>query len=119
MNVFYFLLSICMVEAALGFFYYLITPKSMRVIGKVDYKSLAKGSLERMFLMISLINGYPHALTLFGTLKLATRLKRDSEGDKKKESLYNDFYLLGNFVSIICSFFYVYLYDMLIIATIK
>lgn len=98
----------------MGFLYYFITPKSMRGTGKIDYKSLAKGILERVFLMISLINGYPHALTLFGTLKLATRLKRDSEGDKKKEATYNDFYLLGNFISILAAFFYVFLYEKLV-----
>ncbi|WP_269227581.1 hypothetical protein [Flavobacterium eburneipallidum] len=65
-------------------------------------------------MLISLVNDYPHALTLFGTLKLATRLKRDSEGDKVKESLYNDFYLFGNFISITIAILYSYLYHKII-----
>ena len=114
MNALYFLLSIIMIEIGLGFFYYLITPVSMRKSTLIDYKSLLKGVLERIFLTVALINGYPHALTLFGTLKLATRLKRHSEGDKIKEATYNDFYLMGNFISIIVAIFYVYLYRRII-----
>lgn len=114
MGFFYFLLYGIIIEILLAFFYYFITPDSIRVATVVDYKSLAKGIIERVFLTVSLINGYPHALTLFGTLKLATRLKRDTDSDKTKESMYNDFYLLGNFISIIVSIFYVYLYEELV-----
>lgn len=109
----YFFTSLICIEILLGIFYFLITPKSIQSSSIIDYKSLIKGVIERMFLMISLINDYPHALTLFGTLKLATRLKRDNEKDK--ESLYNDFYLLGNFISIIISILYVFLYKKFII----
>lgn len=97
-------------EIIFGIFFYYITPNTISKGIIVDYKSLLKGIIERIFLTISLINNYPHALTLFGTLKLATRLKRDNEDDKTKESTYNDFYLFGNFVSIIISYLYVYLY---------
>jgi len=114
MNIVYFFLVIIGSEMLLAFFYYLITPDSIRVVTVIDYKSLAKGIIERIFLTVALINDYPHALTLFGTLKLATRLKRDTDSDKKKESMYNDFYLLGNFISIIASIFYVFLYGKLI-----
>jgi hypothetical protein len=110
----YFVIIFLCTECLLGIFYYLITPKSIRQGVIIDYKSLLKGIIERIFLMISLINEYPHALTLFGTLKLATRLKRDSEEDKTKESTYNDFYLFGNFVSIMVAIFYVFLYKSLV-----
>lgn len=115
MEYFHFFTSLICIEILLGIFYFLITPKSIQSSSIIDYKSLIKGVIERMFLMISLINDYPHALTLFGTLKLATRLKRDNEKDKAKESLYNDFYLLGNFISIIISILYVFLYKKFII----
>jgi hypothetical protein len=114
MYVVYFLLVLVGSEALLAFFYYLITPVSIRVSTIIDYRSLAKGIIERIFLTVALINDYPHALTLFGTLKLATRLKRDADSDKNKESLYNDFYLLGNFISIIASIFYVFVYGKLV-----
>ena len=114
MSFLYFLLLVTGSEILLAFFYYLITPDSIRVSSVIDFKSLAKGIIERIFLTVSLINDYPHALTLFGTLKLATRLKRDTDSDKKRESLYNDFYLLGNFISIIASILYVFVYGKLV-----
>ncbi|MGO4773178.1 hypothetical protein ACEN2I_16065 [Flavobacterium sp. W22_SRS_FK3] len=110
-----FIVLLIVSECLLGIFYYFITPKSIRKDKIIDYKSLLKGFVERMFLLISLIHDYPHALTLFGTLKLATRLKRDSEGDKAKESLYNDFYLFGNFISITVAILYSYLYHKMIL----
>ncbi|MEN9336228.1 MAG: hypothetical protein RLZZ500_1215 [Bacteroidota bacterium] len=109
-----FVLILLFVEFLLGIFYFLITPNSIRQGVLIDTKSLLKGIVERIFLTVSLINGYPHALTLFGTLKLATRLKRDYEEDKTKESTYNDFYLFGNFISIIVAIFYVFLYTKMI-----
>jgi len=115
MKFFYFLLIAGCVEVILGYFYYMITPVSIRLPDRLDYKSLSKGIIERVFLMVSLLNGYPHALTLFGTLKLATRLKRDTDADKTKESTYNDFYLLGNFISILISFLYVFLYEKIVL----
>lgn len=111
MELYKFLLLFLCVEIILGIFYYLITPNSIGKDSIIDYKSLLKGIIERLFLMVSLINNYPHALTLFGTLKLATRLKRDSNEDRIKESTYNDFYLFGNFISIIVAIFYVFLYN--------
>lgn len=110
MAVFQFMVLVLSTEVLLGIFYYSITPKSIRKAKIVDYKSLLKGIVERIFLLVSMINDYPHALTLFGALKLATRLKRDDEQDKVKQSLYNDFYLAGNFISVMIAIFYVFLY---------
>lgn len=109
-----FVILLIVSECLLGVFYYFITPKSIRKRKIIDYKSLLKGFVERMFLLIALVHNYPHAMTLFGTLKLATRLKRDGEGDKAKEALYNDFYLFGNFISITVAILYSYLYTKMI-----
>jgi hypothetical protein len=105
-----FILLFISVEILLGAFYYFITPKSIRTAEIIDHKSLLKGIIERLFLLVSLINGFPHALTLFGALKLATRLKRENEEDKIKESTYNDFYLIGNFISVMIAILYTFLY---------
>ena len=102
-------------ELLLGIFYYFITPKSIRKAELIDYKSLLKGFVERVFLVVSLINGYPHSLTLFGALKLATRLKREDSEDKEKESVYNDFYLIGNFISVMMAIWYVFLYNEFVV----
>jgi hypothetical protein len=109
-ELFKFILLFIALELLLGFFYYRITPKSIRA-SELDHKSLLKGIVERFFLMVSLINNFPHALTLFGTLKLATRLKRESDNEKINESTFNDFYLIGNFISVIMAIFYAFLYS--------
>lgn len=108
MNLLKFIAFFICAEILLGIFYYAITPKSIRTT-EIDHKSFLKGIVERLFLMVSLINGFPHALTLFGALKLATRLKRDNQ-DKIKESTYNDFYLVGNFISVMMAILYNFLY---------
>lgn len=114
MNIFSFILLFVSSEILLAIFYYLITPNSIRKNTRIDIRSLLKGFVERIFLVVSLLNNYPHALTLFGTLKLATRLKRDNDEEKIKESTFNDFYLFGNFVLIIVAIFYVVLYKSMI-----
>ncbi len=87
----------------------LIAPGTLRKF-RLDVRSIVKGLIERAFLTYSLLSGFPHALTLFGALKLGTRLKRadnerTAEG-RKEESLYNDYYLMGNFISVILSMVY-------------
>jgi hypothetical protein len=109
-ELFKFIILFIALELILGILYYYITPKSIRA-SELDHKSLLKGAVERLFLMISLINGFPHALTLFGTLKLATRLKREADNKKINESTFNDFYLIGNFISVIMAMFYTFLYS--------
>lgn len=111
MEFFKFLLMLVCIEYLLAVFYYYLTLITIKEEGAIDYKSIMKGIVERIFLMISLINNYPHALTLFGTLKLATRLKRDNEKNKAEEAMYNDFYLFGNLISIIIAITYVFLYN--------
>lgn len=109
-----FILFIISIEILLGAFYYVITPKSIKPREIIDHKSLLKGTIERIFLMVALINGFSQALTLFGALKLATRLKRENDVDKIKESTYNDFYLIGNFISVMIAIFYTFLYSKLL-----
>lgn len=114
MNIGIFIVLFICIEILLGIFYYLITPSSIRKNSLIDLRSLLKGFIERIFLVVSLLNDYPHALTLFGTLKLATRLKREKDEDKINESTFNDFYLFGNFISIIVSIFYVFLFKSIV-----
>jgi len=67
-----------------------------------DLKSIAKGVIERIFLVICLSQGFPHGLTLFGALKLGTRIRQkdDSPG-------FNDYYLMGNLISVSIAIGYV------------
>jgi hypothetical protein len=91
-------------EIVLAFAFALVAQIYYRKIG-LDFRSIFKGSLERPFLVVALFNDYPHALTFFSALKLATRLKRTDVD----ENHFNDYYLIGNLVSVAVGIFYVYL----------
>lgn len=65
-----------------------------------DFRSILKGIIERFFLAVCLHLNYPHALTLFSALKLATRLKHD-EPTGAQENKFNDYYLVGNLISVL------------------
>jgi hypothetical protein len=69
-----------------------------------DWKTITKGVVERLFIAFALIHDYPTALTFFGALKLATRLKRSDNEDSQP---FNDYYLVGNLVSVALAIAYV------------
>lgn len=75
----------------------------------IDFRSLLKGIIERLFLFVSLVNDFPHALTLFGALKVATRLKHTNLTHDEDDS-FNNFYLIGNFISVMIAIGYIYAY---------
>lgn len=109
MYIIYKILIILFAEILLSILFYIFTPKSVNN-KKFDAKSTIKGMLERLFMTYSLCQGFPHVLTLFGALKLGTRLKRADKEDTpeniKKEAAYNDYYLIGNLISVGLSIFY-------------
>ena len=58
--------------------------------------TVLKGMLERLFIYIGLILGYPQCLTVFAALKIGTRL----EG-AKSQHVSNDYFLVGNLISVL------------------
>ncbi len=62
---------------------------------KISRISVLKGMLERTFILVSLLYNMPPALTLLAALKIATRIK---DNDDK---VSNDFFLIGNLISIL------------------
>ena len=62
---------------------------------KISRTSILKGLLERTFIVVSLHFNLAQALTLLGALKIATRIK-DGEG-----KVSNDFFLIGNLISVL------------------
>jgi hypothetical protein len=105
----HYLFIIPIIEIIFSIIFHLIKPRFIRSKG-FDFNSFFKGLFERIFITYSLISGLPHALTLFGALKLGTRLKRSDETiteiGKKEEGKYNDYYLIGNLISVTMSIFY-------------
>ena len=111
MNIWIYLGIIVVSEMVLAFLFSAISQIFYKKQG-LDFKSILKGTVERVFLLVALVNDYPHALTFFSALKLATRLKhKDSSTDL--ENKFNDFYLMGNLLSVMVAIGYVYLYHKL------
>ena len=95
-------------EVVIAFIFAIVAQVFYHKIG-LDFKSIFKGVVERLFLFIALVNGYSQALTFFSALKLATRLKHhDAPNDMDG---FNDYYLLGNLISVALAIGYVYLYQ--------
>lgn len=94
-------------ETILAFLFAIIAQVFYKRNG-IDFKSIAKGIIERLFLTIALINDLTSALTFFSALKLATRLKHEEA--KEDHNKFNDYYLIGNLASVTVAILYVYLY---------
>jgi hypothetical protein len=62
---------------------------------KISGASIFKGVIERTFVVVSLHFNMTSALTLLGALKIATRIK-DTE-----DKVSNDFFLVGNLISVL------------------
>ena len=67
---------------------------------RINVATIIKGLLERTFVVVVLVLSLPSALTILGALKIATRIK--DEEDK----VSNDFFLIGNLVSIMFGIMY-------------
>ncbi len=104
----YFIVAILILiaEIILAFMFSVISQVFYKKMG-FDFRSIFKGIIERMFLMFCLFNDYPHALTFFSALKLGTRLKHEEKPEI--ENKYNDFYLIGNLISVMVAIGYVLL----------
>jgi len=92
-------------EVLVSFLFAVIAQVFYHKIG-FDFKSIFKGVMERLFLFISLANGYVEGLTFFSALKLATRLRH--QDDRSDMDGFNDYYLLGNLLSVVVVMGYVY-----------
>ncbi len=67
---------------------------------KISRTSILKGVLERIFILVSLHFNLAQSLTLLGALKIATRIK-DTE-----DKVSNDFFLIGNLLSVLFGILY-------------
>jgi len=99
---------ICMViagEIIVHFLFFIIS----RSIGKpnrdkINLATVMKGLLERTFVAVVLVLGLASAITLLGALKIATRIKDE------ENKVSNDFFLMGNLISVMFGIAYYLLY---------
>jgi hypothetical protein len=85
-------------------FFYMLLANCLYKRAEFDIKSISKGIIERLFLLIMFLNNIPVALTFFGALKIATRITHKE--DSADVSKFNDYYLIGNLISVLIAFAY-------------
>ena len=88
-------------EILIHLLFYIIS----RLIGKqnrdkINFTTIFKGIIERCYVVTVLFMEVASALTLLGALKIATRIKDE---DNK---VTNDFFLIGNLVSVLFGIVY-------------
>lgn len=69
--------------------------------------SLFKGMLERFLIYLALVHSISQILVVFGAIKLGTRL------DASKSAVTNDYFLIGNFISILTAIGYYIIFNWL------
>jgi len=79
----------------------MVQHESKGIEASLNIKDVLKGMLERLVLVIGLLAGYPHVITAFGALKIGTRIR---EGENK---VSNDYFLVGNLISILAAISFV------------
>ena len=98
------------IVANLGFIF-IVNPlmkKDVEILKKSKWKGVYKGILERFLLFLGMINGITMILLFFGALKIGTRLESD-----KDSKVSNDYFLIGNLISVLFVIFYYLLYNRL------
>ena len=103
--VFTYIVLIAAGEIVIHFLFFVIS----RSIGKpnrdkINLATVLKGLLERTFVAVVLILGLASALTMLGALKIATRIKDE------ESKVSNDFFLMGNLISVLFGIVYYMLY---------
>jgi hypothetical protein len=90
-----FLLSFLAIEL-IGLLVFPLLRRQMQPNGAFSWFSVAKGSLERLVLLLGLFLGHDAVLILFGALKIGTRISQ-----QENERISNDYFLLGNLLSVL------------------
>lgn len=102
-----FLVGYVLAEIFFAFLFH-VTAELFYKKSNVEIKSIFKGMVERLFLFVAPANNYHHALTFFSVIKLATRLKHAEKPED--EDRFNDYYLVGNLISVMLGIAYVYVW---------
>jgi len=109
MKILFITLIMLICEIILAFLFSLVAQLFYKK-SQIDIKSILKGLCERLFLTIFMFNNITNAITFFSALKLATRLKHD-ESNKSDTEKFNNYYLMGNLISITVALFYVWIWN--------
>ena len=73
--------------------------------GYSSARPMWNGIIERFFLYLCILTGIYHGFTLFGALKIGTRIKAD------ENKVSNDYFLIGNMISVSLVLLTAYIYQ--------
>lgn len=71
-------------------------------------REVLKGVLERLLLIRGILSGYPQVIIAFGALKIGTRFQQNNK-------VSNDYFLIGNFISLLVAIVFVVLAKLFIL----
>lgn len=96
------IVSYAIMELSINLAFYFITKwlKNSKDSKTQRRREIFKGVLERLFLVTGLLTGYPQVIIAFGALKIGTRFQRHNK-------VSNDYFLIGNFLSLLAAILYV------------
>ncbi|MEX2602461.1 MAG: hypothetical protein WD355_12475 [Balneolaceae bacterium] len=97
MNWIYLILSYLMMETVMNVVFHFVKTRLKSDENRVI--SIVKGVLERLFLITGLVIGFPQVIIAFGALKIGTRFQKNSK-------ISNDYFLIGNFLSLLAALLY-------------
>lgn len=101
-----FLISYAAIElVGLGVFPIMLR-RHFQPTASFSWFSVAKGSLERLVLMVGMTMTMSSVLVLFGALKIGTRIS-----ENENERISNDYFLVGNLMSVLLVFLAVSFYS--------
>jgi hypothetical protein len=95
-------------EALINLAFHFITEwlKDTNMAGQHRKREIFKGILERLFLIVGMLFGYPQVIIAFGALKIGTRFQRNNK-------VSNDYFLIGNFISLLTAIVFVIIINSL------
>lgn len=100
-----FILLWLLMETILTLVFHFLNSKVFSVIEdnqtSLTLIAVLKVIMERILLILGILNGYPHVITAFAALKIGTRIN-DTE-----HKISNDYFLIGNLISLLSALAFV------------
>ena len=79
----------------IAIFIFNVVRKKFAGKGTNNVEAIFKGILERFMVVLGLAMNIQSIITLFGAIKIGTRLK-----DANEQKISNEYFLIGNFISV-------------------
>jgi hypothetical protein len=102
---FLFFAMICVGEVIFHLVFALVSRSFGLIHPGIKAREVFKGIIERIMLSVGIAHGIPTVIIAFGALKVATKLSL-SDNDQDRVRSHNDYFLIGNVLSILFAIIY-------------